>query len=90
VSVNPALRPGKFLPKISKRRSINPLTRHELTKFLTYTQQVAPNVYPLFPCAARTDLRQGELLALQWDDLNLADRFVEVRRNFTHGRLATL
>jgi integrase len=89
VTVNPALNPGKFLPKISKRRSIDPLTRHELAQFLTYTKQAAPNVYPLFLCAARTGLRQGELLALQWDDLNLAGRFVEVRRNFTHGRLTT-
>ncbi len=27
LSVNPALKPGKFLPKVSKRRGITPLTR---------------------------------------------------------------
>jgi len=89
LAANPALNPGKFLPKISKRRSIDPLNRQELAQFLTYTKQVASTVYPLFLCAARTGLRQGELLALQWDDLNLAGRFVEVRRNFTHGRFTT-
>lgn len=34
-------------------------------------------------------LRQSELVALQWNDLNLAGRFVEVDRNFTRGRLTT-
>lgn len=42
IIANPALRPGKFLPKISKRRSINPLTREELALFLTHTKTVAP------------------------------------------------
>ena len=87
--VNPALKPGKFLPKISKRRGLDPLTRQELAQFLAHTKAVAPTLYPLFLCAARTGLRQGELLALQWDDVNLTGRFLEVRRNFTHGRLTT-
>ncbi len=34
VTVNPALKPGKFLPKISKRRGINPLTREEVATLL--------------------------------------------------------
>ena len=89
LTVNPALKPGKFLPKISKRRGLDPLTRNELAQFLAYTKAVAPSLYPLFLCAARTGLRQGELLALQWDDVNLTGRFLEVRRNFTHGRLTT-
>jgi integrase len=89
ISVNPALRPGKFLPKISKRRRLDPLTRQELAQFLAHSKAVAPALYPLFLCAARTGLRQGELLALQWDDVNLAGRFLGVCRNFTHGRLTT-
>ena len=89
IIANPALRPGKFLPKISKRRSINPLTREELALFLAHTKTVAPSLYPAFLCAARTGLRQGELLALQWEDVNFAGRFVEVRRNFTHGKMTT-
>ena len=85
----PRAQAGKFLPKISKRRGLDPLTRQELAQFLAYTKAVAPILYPLFLCAARTGLRQGELLALQWDDVNLTGRFLEVRRNFTHGRLTT-
>jgi integrase len=89
LTVNPALKPGKFLPKISKRRSLDPLTRQELAQFLAHTKTIAPALYPFFLCAARTGLRQGELVALQWDDVNFTGRFLEVRRNFTHGRLTT-
>ena len=89
ITANPVLRPGKFLPKISKRRSVNPLTREELALFLAHTKTAAPTLYPAFLCAARTGLRQGELLALQWEDVSFAGRFVEVRRNFTHGKMST-
>jgi integrase len=65
ITANPALRPGKFLLKISKRRSINPMTREELALFLAHTKTTAPTLYPAFLCAARTGLRQGELIALQ-------------------------
>ena len=41
----------------------------------------------LFVVAAFTGLRLGELRALQWRDLNFADRLVHVRRAYTRGRL---
>jgi len=86
---NPALRPGKILPKVSKRRAIEPLTREHLAAFLDVVKVKAARLYPLFLCAARTGLRQGELLALQWDDLNFTGRFIEVRRNYTHEQITT-
>ncbi len=89
LTVNPALKPGKFLPKVSKRRGINPFTREEVSIFLEAARQRAPRYYPLFLCAVRTGLRLGELLALQWDDLDYHGRFIEVRRNYTRGRVFT-
>lgn len=89
IAVNPALRPGRFLPKISKRRSIDPLTREELARLLAVAKVEAPALYPLYLCAARTGLRQGELLALQWEDINFAGRFIEVRHNMARGTLTT-
>jgi len=89
LTVNPALKPGKFLPKISKRRSINPLTREEVATLLDTVKQRAPRYYPLFLCAARTGLRMGELLALQWSDLDFHGRFLEVQRNYTHWKVTT-
>jgi integrase len=89
VTVNHALKPGKFLPKISKRRSLNPLTREEVATFLETVKQRAPRYYPLFLCAARTGSRMGELLALQWGDLDFHGRFIQVQRNYTHWKVTT-
>ena len=69
--------------------SIDPLTREELARLLAVAKVEAPALYPLYLCAARTGLRQGELLALQWEDINFASRFIEVRRNMARGTLTT-
>ena len=89
LAVNHALKPGKFLPKVSKRRKINPFTSSEVETFLTATRQLAPNLYPLFLCAVRTGLRQGELLALQWADIDFHGGFIDVQRTYARRRLGT-
>jgi integrase len=83
LTVNPALKPGKFVPKISKRRKVNPLTREEVSRLLITTKDKLPRYYPLFLCAVRTGLRMGELLALQWGDIDWRSRFIDVQRNYT-------
>ena len=50
---------------------------------------LASAAYPLFLCAVRTGLRLGELLALQWPDIDFNGRFTEVRRNLVAGRVTT-
>ncbi len=89
VSTNPALKPGKFLPKVSRRRGINPLTREEVAVLLNTVKDRAPRYSPFFLCAVRSGLRLGELLALQWADLDYHGRFIEVQRNYTRGRVST-
>ncbi len=89
LSVNPALKPGKFLPKVSKRRGINPLTSEEVGAFLDTVKKRAPAFYAFFLCAVESGLRQGELIALQWGDLDFRGRFVEVQRSYSRGRIAT-
>ena len=66
VPANVALKPGKFLPKVPRRHHITPLTRAEVSRFLTTTKAALPRHYPIMLCAVRTGLRMGELLALQW------------------------
>ena len=89
LQVNVALKPGKFLPRVSKRRGINPFTREEVATFLEATKQYAPRYYPLFLCAVRTGMRLGELLALQWGDIDYHGRFIVVQHNYTRGKLST-
>jgi integrase len=89
LTVNPALKPGKFLPKISKRRKVNPLTREEVSRLLATTKATLPRYFPLFLCAVRTGMRMGELLALQWGDIDWQSRFIHVQRNYTHFRITT-
>lgn len=47
----------------------------------------APAYYPFFLCLARTGMRLGEALALQWGDIDFRSRFIEVRRNYVRGKI---
>lgn len=57
--------------------------------FLAAALRVRPGWHPFFLCALRTGLRLGELVALQWGDLDLVKGQVHVRRSWTHGKLGT-
>ena len=87
---NPAFRMGKHLRRADDtRRDIHPLTHAEAHHFLEIVSTHWPEHYVFFLCALRTGLRLGELLALQWGDLDLSGRFLEVQRNLVSGRLTT-
>src|SRR5205807_1959229 len=43
---------------------------------------------PLYLTAAMTGLRQGELLALRWRDVDSAAGFIRVGRSYTRGRFS--
>lgn len=44
---------------------------------------------PLYITAAMTGLRQGELIALRWRDVDWKAGLIRVRRNYTRGRFGT-
>ena len=44
---------------------------------------------PLFLCAVRTGLRLGELIALEWRDVDVEKRSIRVRRNRTRGEVSS-
>jgi integrase len=44
---------------------IEPLTAMEVKALLTTTKEGHPFLYPLFLCAVRTGMREGELIGLQ-------------------------
>lgn len=59
----------------------------EVELFLTVCLKHAPKWYPLFLAAFRTGCRLGELLALEWGNIDFAGRFIRVQRSFRNGRL---
>jgi integrase len=57
---------------------------HELVRAATSEQDAA-----IFLTAAFTGLRQGELVALRWRDLDFAGAYLRVTASYTNGELST-
>lgn len=95
LSSNPAVKLGRFNRRQEEGRKAEFLTREEAEAFLQAAKALRPNRYPLFLTALRTGMRLGELLALEWDDLQFGDtaadqnRYILVRHNFTHGQFTS-
>ena len=75
IRVNPAI--GCKLPP-KKAKEMQVLDREELQKFLIQAQ--ADGYYELFLLDLCTGLRRGELIALQWDDLNFKTGVLNVNK----------
>ena len=87
---NPALSMRKYLRRGDEPEpSIDPFTREEAAHVVEITRQSFPEWHPWLLCGLRTGLRAGELLALQWGDIDWCGRFVLVRRNLVRGKLTT-
>ncbi len=98
---NPAARPGKFLrDKTDRRLQIVPLTAEEVQRLLEAAwaidqdraarplKDVSPSHYLFLLTAVRTGLRLGELMGLQWGDLDFNGRFIDVKRQWNRGQYA--
>ena len=75
IRVNPAI--GCKLPP-KKAREMQVLTREELQRFLI--QAKFEGYYEVFLLDLATGLRRGELMALQWDDLNFKTGVLDVNK----------
>jgi integrase len=89
VQRNPAARMGKFNKKEGGKPPINPLTREEVQTMLDKAETDYAHYYPLFLCAPRAGLREGELIALKGIDLDFNGRFIDVQRNCSRGKITT-
>jgi integrase len=83
-------------PEIPEYEDIRFLTQEELEAVLRYVEQlirkddrVAVVEYPLYLMAAMTGMRQGELRALRWRDLDWMVQRVRVRQNHVRGEFGT-
>jgi integrase len=83
---NPAARIGRFLrDRGDLRRRTDPLTGEEEALVLAAAREHYPRHFPMLLCALRTGMRLGELLGLQWGDIDFQGRFIEVRRSLVEG-----
>jgi integrase len=95
IGSNPALRLGKRVFAGLRKRPVEFLTREEAQQFLESTRAHRPRRYPMFFTALRAGLRLGELIALQWDDIQFGtsaedpNRYILVRRNYSFGEFTT-
>jgi len=96
VDSNPAARLGRFTRSArtpeTKGTALTPI---EVKQFLKAAQEICPEYYPLFLMAVRAGLRRGELVAVQWGDVQLggdendAERFILVQHNYVHREHTT-
>ena len=96
IESNPAARLGRFtrLAKTTETKGIA-LTAKEVQQFLEAAKEICPYYHALFLTAVRAGLRRGELVALQWGDLQLgrddidSDRFILVQHNYVRREHTT-
>jgi integrase len=87
LSLNPAAKLGKFIPRDEDHFEVSPLSQNELEQFLRAALKTCPEQHPLFLTLARTGMRLGEVLALKRGDIQFGEdendrnRFIFVRRN---------
>ncbi len=95
IKMNPAARLGKQLrlvqPKRIRREQIKAFNRQQLDAFLkaSVAEPTARRYAPLFLTLARSGMRLGEGLALQWMDLDFRRGKIRVARAFSGGRIET-
>jgi integrase len=75
---NPVL--GVKSPQV-RREEIKPLSQQEARIFLQTVSEAGDKLEALYVLAIHCGLRQGELFALKWEDIDLDARTLQVRRN---------
>jgi integrase len=75
--------------KGEQQSKVDFLTREEVAHLLDTCQQHFPVAYPFVLLLARTGLRLGEAVAVQWGDIDFNGRFINVHNNWVDGTLTT-
>jgi integrase len=70
-------------PPQPSREEMRPLTPEQAKLLLRVAHEAEDRLEALYVLAVHTGLRQGELLGLKWDDVDLEDGSVQVRRTLT-------
>ena len=83
IPANPAHRLGKMAMEKPVNETADFLTREELQSLLESFRNHFPRHYPMALTLARTGMRLGEVVALQWGDIDFKGRFIKVQRSFS-------
>lgn len=89
IASNPAHKLGKVIRAKGLRIQLDPLNREELSLLLNSFRDHFPGHYTMALTLARTGMRLGEVLALQWGDIDFHGRFITIERNFSRGKIET-
>ncbi len=95
VDRNPCAKLGRFSKSEKPERQATALTREESERLLEAAKEFCPDYAPLFLAALRAGLRRGELVAIQWGDIQFGqsesdqNRHLLVQRNYVQGRFTT-
>ena len=84
IADNPASADLVERPKVTYTGEFDTFDRDELERLFVAAEDEQDAA--IYKVAAFTGLRQGELLALRWSDVDFVDGLLHVRRNFTGGR----
>ncbi len=75
------------LERENKSENVQAMTPDEVQTFLENCHSLFPEHYPFFLCAFRTGMRLGELLGLEWGDIDWNSKFILVQRSYKLGQL---
>ena len=75
-------------PRVPKSE-IKPLDARQAKKLLDTARDTQPSLYALYVLAVATGMRSGEILGLQWRDVDLEARTLQVRRTVFNGAVGT-
>jgi integrase len=84
---NPAARAGKFIPKAEQSRPF--LSPEAAQALLGTARETDPEFHPVFLMMLRAGLRIGEVRALEWGDIDLAEKSLTVRKTNYRGHIGT-
>ncbi len=95
ITANPASRLGKTLRLVAsakdRQEEIKAMGRSQLEAFLNAVRNAKSKLdrsyYMFFLLLARTGLRLGEALALEWNDIDFVGRTIRVERAFSGGQI---
>jgi integrase len=91
---NPCLGVARLVKQIENAeadevRAVDSWTPEEIRMLLAIARDREPRYFPLFLTAAHTGVRQGEILALKWSDIDFSRRQIVIRRSISRRESGT-